>query len=104
MSGYCKDCGNTMCVCMSNKELIIECGATFVDIESYSELEKENARLREALRFYASRTVYEKLSQFDGDDQLSECGDIAGQALAKHSPENLPEDAQNTPVNLPHDE
>ena len=52
------------------------------------ELRKEREQLRDAakilttaLEFYATRTVYERLNQFSGDNELSECSDIAEQAL-----------------------
>lgn len=36
---------------------------------------------RDALDWYASRTIYEKLNQFPGDDTYTECKDIAEDAL-----------------------
>jgi len=44
-------------------------------------LEQENKRFREALEFYSSRTIYERLSQFSGDEEYVECVDIANTAL-----------------------
>jgi len=35
-----------------------------------------------ALEFYNSRTVYEKLQKFPGDDRLSECNSVAEDAIA----------------------
>lgn len=40
-----------------------------------------NIKLRHALEFYAARPVYEKLSQFPGDECYVECSDIAAIAL-----------------------
>ena len=39
--------------------------------------------LTEALEFYASRNVYERLTQFPGDNEAVECSDIAVEALAR---------------------
>lgn len=39
--------------------------------------------LKSALEFYAERSVYEKLNQFPGDSELSECSDVARLALKR---------------------
>lgn len=44
-------------------------------------LKAENKRLRQALEFYASRTVYERLNQFPGDSEYVPCSEIADDAL-----------------------
>jgi len=65
MSGYCPDCGNTMCLCDSEGWINDDFPANgvmlthqrydyFIELEKeLEELKQENAKLREALEFYA---------------------------------------------------
>ncbi len=48
-----------------------------------ADLEADVTRLRATLEWYASRTIYERLNQFKGDDQYVECADMAREALEK---------------------
>ena len=63
MSGYCPDCGNTMCVCSDLEDDGITLGeadvlASFISYSSYERLKQENAKLKELLiqaNWYAQR-------------------------------------------------
>lgn len=50
-------------------------------------LTAEVARLRGALEFYSTRTVYYFANKFPGDVELIECSDIASEALNPHPEE-----------------
>lgn len=52
MSGYCPDCGNTLCICDS------ETRATYPYRVKILELESKNKKLRDALEFYAESKKY----------------------------------------------
>lgn len=90
MSGYCPDCGNTICLC---DELNEENTASIQDFyEKYKVLQKENELLRECVYFYANKRNYdgaeidpvdhEELSDKWGDVQWTG-GKLARECLAK---------------------
>jgi hypothetical protein len=88
MSGYCLDCGNVICLC---DEISKENTASIQDFyEKYKELEKENARFREALEFYADGASWQAFNwgdeipmRSDRESEYNVCGMRARQALLK---------------------
>lgn len=50
-------------------------------LKLFYEMKSKLVKYRAALEFYAERLIYEKLNKFPGDNEVSECSDIAKQAL-----------------------